>query len=155
MTTPSTNPGDLLRRITRLHTSLQLEGASCCGVHSLTRCQILTTLGRDGTLTLAELSRRLGLDKGWLSRTVEDMVQGGLIHKQPSVTDKRTVELRLTDEGRRQTGALDTELNDQSGRVFARIAESERANVLRALELLAGALEAELDSQEVVSCTAC
>ncbi|ACO45976.1 MarR family transcriptional regulator [Deinococcus deserti] len=151
----SVTPGDLLRRITHLHTALQQEGANCCGITSLTRCQILTTVGRDGTLTLAGLSRRLNLDKGWLSRTIDDLVHSGLIHKQPSTTDKRTIDLTLTPQGQHRVAALSSELNDQSGRVIDRLPVTERHNVLRALELLADALEAELNSQEPSLCPVC
>lgn len=153
MTPP--DPGDLLRRITRLHTTLQQEGASCCGIHSLTRCQILTTLDRNGSLTLADLSRTLALDKGWLSRTVDDLARSGHVHKQPGSTDKRTITLTLTPRGRTQVDVLNAELDAQSSRVLGRIPEGDRAGVLRALELLTRALEAELEPQEAPACRTC
>ncbi|UBV44648.1 MarR family transcriptional regulator (plasmid) [Deinococcus taeanensis] len=146
--------GDLLRRITRLHTAVQQRAASCCGIQSLTRCQLLTTLGREGPLTLADLARRLGADKGWLSRNVDDLVQGGLVDKQPHPADRRAVTLTLTPEGQAQFQALNTELCSQSARLLSRVPPEEQAGVLRALEVLADALEAEYAVQLGPSCTA-
>lgn len=137
------DPSDLLRRITRLHTSLQQHTAQCCGIHSLTRCQILTILGRAGPLTLAALGRQMGADKAWMSRNVDELVREGLIDKQPGQTDRRVVVLTLTQEGQGQVRRLNTELYHQSARLLGRVPPGEQANVLRALELLADALEAE------------
>ncbi|WP_019009360.1 MarR family winged helix-turn-helix transcriptional regulator [Deinococcus aquatilis] len=146
------NSGDLLRRITRLHTALQQRTATCCGIQSLTRCQMLTTLGRESPLTLADLSRRLGADKGWLSRNVDELVQDGLVSKQPRATDRRAIELTLTAQGQEQVAALNAELAAQSVRLLGHVPQEEQAGVLRALELLAAALEAE--SQKSQACVA-
>ncbi|SMB84403.1 MarR family winged helix-turn-helix transcriptional regulator [Deinococcus hopiensis] len=146
------NARDLLRRISRLHTALQQHTASCCGIHSLTRCQVLTTLSREGRLTLADLSRHLGIDKGWLSRTVDELVQVDLVHKQPSQIDRRTVELTLTTQGEQQVHALDEELLRQSMRLLQHIPPEEHGGVLRALELVVDALEAESTVGEGVIC---
>lgn len=142
------DPGDLLRRITRLHTALQQHTASCCGVQSLTRCQILTTLGREGPLTLADLARHLGADKGWLSRNVDDLVKGHLVDKQPHPVDRRAVTLTLTLQGQTQVDALNAELCRQSARLLGRVPREEQASVVRALELLAEALAAECAAEE-------
>jgi DNA-binding MarR family transcriptional regulator len=146
------NSGDLLRRITRLYTALQQRTATCCGIQSLTRCQMLTTLGRESPLTLADLSRRLGADKGWLSRNVDELVQDGLVSKQPRATDRRAIELTLTAQGQEQVAALNAELAAQSVRLLGHVPQEEQAGVLRALELLAAALEAE--SQKSQACVA-
>lgn len=136
--------GRQLRTLARLHGELQRHSADCCGVASLPQCFVLTTLGREGPMTLAKLARRLELDKAWVSRTVETMSQAGLIDKRPSESDKRSVTLRLTDEGERQYHALDARLSAQSGRVLNHVPEAERDHVLRALDLLASALNAEV-----------
>ncbi|MDR6221478.1 MarR family winged helix-turn-helix transcriptional regulator [Deinococcus soli (ex Cha et al. 2016)] len=137
------DPSDLLRRITRLHTTLQQHTASCCGIHSLTRCQVLTTLGRAGPLTLADLGRHLGADKAWMSRNVDELAREGLVDKQAGQTDRRVVVLTLTPDGQAQVRRLNTELGQQSARLLGRVPQDEQANVLRALEFLADALEAE------------
>jgi DNA-binding MarR family transcriptional regulator len=73
--------GNLLREVARLHVHSQREQLACCNGTTSTQCVILTEGGRNGPMTLADLGRRTGLDKGWLSRAVEVLVQQGLLTK--------------------------------------------------------------------------
>jgi len=134
---------DLLRRITRLHTTLQQHTASGCGIHSLTRCQILTTLSRAGPLSLADLGRHLGADKAWMSRNVDELARAGLIDKQAGQPDRRVVVLTLTPDGQEQVNRLNAALRQQSARLLRRVPPADQASVLRTLEFLVEALEAE------------
>jgi DNA-binding MarR family transcriptional regulator len=135
--------GALLREITILHDLLQRESVACCGDTTSTQCSIITELGRGGEMTLAALGRRLGLDKGWLSRTVELLVQEGLLHKAPGENDRRTILISLTAAGQARFHELNETLDGLSARVMGRIPAHERENVQRALELLRHALLAE------------
>lgn len=138
--------GALLRRVAQMHGQIQREGVdACCGGATSTQCLILTELGRSGPVTLAELVRRLGLDKGWVSRAVEAMSQEGLLRKEPNPTDKRAVIISMTESGSNLCCDLNNTLDSQSDRVMRRIPPEERANVFRALALLEQALKAELD----------
>src|SRR5258707_1458285 len=91
--------GALLREVARLHVQLQREDVSRCDSTTSTQCLILTELGRHGELTLADLGRRVGLDKGWMSRTVDGLAADGLVHKMPSETDRSTIHVGLTPTG--------------------------------------------------------
>src|SRR6185436_20853149 len=91
--------GMLLREVARLHLQMQRTSIACCGGTTSTQCFILTELGRSGTITLAELGRRLGLDKGWTSRAVDSMARAGLLVKTPSDTDRRTLNISLSPSG--------------------------------------------------------
>src|SRR5438132_4007654 len=79
MDTPTA--GVLLREVARLHAHSQREQVACCNGTTSTQCLILTEVGRNSPLTLADLGRRTSLDKGWLSRAVETLVQEGLLTK--------------------------------------------------------------------------
>lgn len=143
--------GALLRRVAQMHAQMQREGVdACCGGATATQCLILTELGRSGPVTLAELVRRLGLDKGWVSRAVESMTQEGLLSKEPSPTDKRAVIISMTERGSNLCCNLNNSLDSQSDRVMSRIPPQERGNVFRALVLLEQALKAELEGQPVL-----
>jgi DNA-binding MarR family transcriptional regulator len=134
--------GALLREVARLHDRLQRESVACCGTTS-TQCQIITTLGRNGPMTLAELGRTLGLDKGWVSRAVESLAEEKLVLKEPGDADRRTIIVALSEEGETRLAALDATLNGLSERVMQRIPAGQRANVYAALEVLRDALLAE------------
>jgi len=139
----------LLREVTRLFGQIQRDGVACCGSTG-TQCTILTELGRGGPMTLVELSRRVGLDKGWTSRAVEALVQEGLVSKTAGETDRRTVRLALSAEGEARFEQLNQTLNAQAERVLARVPAGSRPGVTAALATLREALKAEAEGQPVL-----
>ena len=62
-------------------------------------------------MTLADLTQRLGVDKGWVSRAVDAMCKDGLLTKEPGETDRRTVRLSMTEEGERRRSVINGTLN--------------------------------------------
>ncbi|MBN9392154.1 MAG: winged helix-turn-helix transcriptional regulator [Chloroflexi bacterium] len=143
MTQIENRTSSLIRDVGRLHVRLQQETAECCSGTTMTECTILTEIGRNGSGTLIELSNRLGLDKSWVSRAVENLVQEGLLSKVVNDQDRRTVIISFSPAGEARFKALNTNLNAQSERVMARVGATERENVERALQLLLTALEDE------------
>ena len=141
MDTPTA--GALLREVARLHAHAQREQVACCNGTTSTQCQILTEVGRHGPLTLAGLGRRLSLDKGWLSRAVETLVQEGLLTKEGGNTDRRTIRIALSPAGEARYQQLNETLNAHAERVMARVPLAERESVAQALVLLHQALQAE------------
>lgn len=134
--------GRLMRDCVRLLTQIQrTEVAVCCDTTS-TESHILSVLENEA-LTLAELVKRLNIDKGWTSRTVESMVQAGLLAKSPNPVDKRSVIISLTPTGQEKAAEVYQTVHTQDARVFSRIPPTERATVFRALELLHHALQEE------------
>lgn len=132
--------GALLREVARLHTQLQRSCVAYCGGTTVTQCTVLTELGRSGPVTLAELSRRIGFDKSWTSRAVENLVQEGLVEKVPSQTDRRTVSLSLSEAGELRLHALNATLNDLADQAMEHIPSQEHPNIRRTLEWLQQAL---------------
>ena len=141
---PDNGPA-LLREVARLHVRAQRATLACDGA-SMTVCTILTELGREPSLTLAQLSRRLRLDKGWTSRAVDQLVDQGLVTKASGDGDRRTIAISLTRAGRAEHRRLETALNAQVTRVIGRIPSAERATVARSLALLHEAYVEELAS---------
>ena len=136
--------GESLRTITRLFTKLQQLNFACCDVNSVTQCGILTTLSREGDQTLVSLTRTLNLDKAWLSRTTDTMVEEGLLIKAPHPHDRRALLLQLTEAGEKAAHSLNSQLNTQAQRVLERLPQGDRAQTVRLLEALKDALWAEL-----------
>jgi DNA-binding MarR family transcriptional regulator len=132
--------GALLREVARLHVALQRTCVAYCGGTTTTQCTVLTELGRSGPVTLATLSRRIGFDKSWTSRAVENLVQEGLVEKVPSKEDRRTVRLSLTAAGTERLTDLNQTLNTLAERAFDHIPAEQHASVREALELLQQAL---------------
>lgn len=133
----------LLREVARLHVRAQRATLACDGA-SATACTILTELGRAPSMTLAQLSRRLRLDKGWTSRAIDQLVENGLVAKAAGDGDRRTIALSLTRYGRAEHRRIESLLNDQVARVIGRVPAAQRAAVVRALAALHEAYVAEL-----------
>ncbi len=135
--------GNLLREVARLHVHTQREQVAYCTGTTSTQCVILTEVGRNGPMTLADLGRRTGLDKGWLSRAVETLVQQGLLTKALGDSDRRTIRITLSKAGERRFRQLNETLDAHAQRVMARIPPAEQEQVEHALELLHQSLQAE------------
>jgi DNA-binding MarR family transcriptional regulator len=102
-------------------------------------------------MTLADLGRRTSLDKGWLSRAVEMLVQQGLLTKALGDADRRTIRIALSPAGQRRYQQLNETLDAHAERVMARIPPEEREQVTYALERLHQALQAETTATAAIS----
>jgi DNA-binding MarR family transcriptional regulator len=144
--------GNLLREGARLHVHSQREQVACCNGTTSTQCLILTEVGRYGPMTLADLGRRTSLDKGWLSRAVEMLVQQGLLSKALGDNDRRTIRIALSPAGETRYQQLNETLNAHAERVMARIPLAEREHVAHALDRLYQALQTEASETAGISC---
>jgi DNA-binding MarR family transcriptional regulator len=144
--------GSILREVARLQLQIQRTRALACEGTTSTQCFIISELGRSGTLTVAELGRRLSLDKGWISRGIDALVEEGLVGKSPGEQDRRTVMISLTGAGAERYRALNSTLDAQAEGVMARISKKDRAKVDESLRILRQALKAEAaDASEVTT----
>ena len=150
MDTPTA--GVLLREVARLHAHSQRELVACCNGTTSTQCLILTEVGRNGPMTLADLGRRTSLDKGWLSRAVETLVQQGLLTKTLGDLDRRTIRIALSPAGQTRSQQLNETLNAHAERVMARIPPAEREQVAHALARLYQALQADAAETAGIPC---
>ena len=114
----------------------QLEGeTSCCGV-SLPQCHVLLELSF-GDLSLKALADALNLDKSTLSRTVEAMVQGGLVTRAADLADRRALRLTLSQRGKARVATINDTCDRYYTSLLDQLRESDRRQVVRAVRLLA------------------
>jgi DNA-binding MarR family transcriptional regulator len=140
----------LLREVARLHLQLQRARVASCGDTGSTQCFILGEIYRSGPITLADLGRRLALDKGWISRAVESLVQDGLLVKESHSEDRRAVVISLSKDGRKRYEELDESLNAQVEQVMSHIPAKQRPGIYEALRLLRDALRTQTDNETSV-----
>ena len=136
---PSAAAGSLLREVARMYTRAQRVVADCCRTTN-TQCHLLSELGRSGPLPLSELGTRVSLEKSWVSRAVDAMVERGLVTKEPNPADARSWLVTLTAEGERTVKELDRTLDEHAGQLLGSLTARERADVERSLLLLMKAL---------------
>lgn len=137
--------GAVLREVARLYGQVQRKQASCLHQVTSTQCHVLTELGRTGQLTQQALLHRLSLDKAWISRAVSSLVGEGLVVRIPYETDRRSVWLRLTENGQTRYLALNAMLNEQAEQLMRHIPQAEHERVMQALCLLVDGLRRATD----------
>lgn len=141
-------PGELLREVARLYTRAQRVVADCCRTSS-TQCHLLVELGRTGPLPLTELGARLMLEKSWVSRAVDGLVERGWATKEPNPLDARSWLVTLTADGEDRARELNVTLDNHAARVLEQLGERDRATVEKSLLLLLKALREDVD---IASC---
>ena len=80
-------------------TANQIKQDSCCRGVTLAQCHTILEIEDLGQATTVELSKRLGLDKSTLSRTIDGLVNNGLVARVANPTDRRFYLLSLTIKG--------------------------------------------------------
>jgi len=141
-------PGELLREVARLYTRAQRAVAECCRT-STTQCHLLVELGRSGPLPLNEIGARLSLEKSWVSRAVDGLVERGWATKEPNPLDARSWLVTLTADGEDRVRELNATLDTHAARVLEHLSERDRASVEKSLLLLLKALREDID---IASC---
>ncbi len=108
--------------------------------YSLTEARILFELGQRDDLTAAALGRALGLDAGYLSRTLAGLDEQGLLEKVRSESDGRQRLLRLTPDGRDAFALLDRRSRDEVGEMLTNLGEGDQQRLLAAMQTIEGVL---------------
>jgi DNA-binding MarR family transcriptional regulator len=80
-------------------TANQIKQDSCCQGVTLAQCHTILEIENQGQATTVELSKRLGLGKSTLSRTIDGLVNNGLVARVVNPTDRRFNLLSLTTKG--------------------------------------------------------
>ncbi len=101
--------------------------------YSLTEARILFEIAHRDTVTASDLCRELGLDAGYLSRTLSGLEQQGLIDKVRSESDGRQRLLCLTSEGQRAFAILDQRSREEVAEVLNDLGEEEQQRLLKAM----------------------
>jgi len=89
-----------------------------------------------GKTTTGELTQLLNLDKSTLSRTIESLVNIGLVERLPHPSDRRFTLITLTEKGKETCEAFNRSNDDYYDRIFERIPQGKREAVIEHFELL-------------------
>lgn len=101
---------------------------------------MLMLLSRHEPITQSELGRILGLEKSWVSRGVDQLVDEGWVTRAPDTADRRCVRLAVTDKGRAQAMELEACFNQQTTALLSRMSPASLPAFLAGLEELNGIL---------------
>lgn len=126
---------ELIRILVRNLGILEKGDANCCGV-TISQCHAIVEVGRAKEISLNELAELLTLDKSTMSRTINNLVEGGLVVRELHPGDRRYITIKLTDEGINVFKNIEGGMSEYYKGVFTSIPEDNREQVLDSLKLL-------------------
>ncbi len=132
-----------IRRFNRFYTQTigVLHEGHLDSPFSLTEVRVLYEITHREAPTASEIARDLGLDAGYMSRTVRGFERKGLVARTRSEADGRRSHLSLTKKGRDLFAKLDARACDEIAAVLSRLAPGDRDRVtgaMRTVERLLG-----------------
>ena len=136
-------------RLTRSLTALRhavlrdgfLDAIRAMGDHELSVAQMgtLMLLDAEGSSTVGDLANDLGRSLSATSRLLDHLVRRGLVSRQEDQDDRRVKRVALAEPGLALIRQVQRRRAEAQLSVMAALTETERADVMRAMELLADA----------------
>jgi DNA-binding MarR family transcriptional regulator/GNAT superfamily N-acetyltransferase len=108
---------------------------------TLQEARIIYEIAHGPTCTATDLTRSLGLDPGFLSRTLQALQRRQIVARKPSKADGRVNELSLTAKGRSASTELERRSREEVGSLLASLDDNQRAAVVRAMTTIEQTLE--------------
>ena len=126
-------------RVVRLHHALNAQAASVletvAGI-TLSQWRIIAMVGSGTARTARDITRKSIIDPAMISRTVRGLEDGGLITCTRPASDRRVVELSLTDEGQEIYTRTLPHMQARQRALLDALDPGERKAVFRILEKL-------------------
>src|SRR5260370_9057966 len=140
-----------VRRFNRFYTQKigVLEEGLLHSPFSLAQVRVLYELAHRDQPTAAELAKDLGLDGGYLSRTLSDFEKRGLIEKKTSEADGRQSLLLLTEQGLQAFAPLNERAQEEIGALLKTLSAPEQSQLINAMHTISRLLgtQSELQSE--------
>lgn len=134
---------EMIRILERKLGILEESRFSCCGI-TISQCHALVEIGRAKNIALNELAELLNLENSTMSRTVNNLVTGELAKRDIDPQDRRYVTISLTDKGYKLFESIEEEMNQYFTKIFERIPEDKRQQVMESLEIFLNAMDEDV-----------
>lgn len=116
--------------------------------YSLTESRIIFELAHRRDLTATDVCRELGIDAGYLSRTLARLEQQGLLEKIRSENDGRQRLLSLTADGEKAFALLDQRSSDEVNEMLRDLSDEDQQRLLKAMSTIESVLNSGLKYAE-------
>lgn len=133
---------DFANEVKRLIYQLVKNNESCDRIsvarYGVTSSQgyTLLSLPDDGTLSMNELSKAMGVDNSTMTRMVDQLIDKALVHRNPDEKDRRQVRIGLTAKGDELREHLEQALQSLYKEALGEIGEEERLTIINGLKRL-------------------
>ena len=111
------------------------------GQLTLSQFHLLAALADRSPHSVGELAELAGVAAPTATRMLDGLVRAGIVERRPSSTDRRVVEIFLTDEGRRIVRRKRAGIAAKRRSLYDSLAADERAQAERLLHRLADLME--------------
>jgi DNA-binding MarR family transcriptional regulator/ribosomal protein S18 acetylase RimI-like enzyme len=108
---------------------------------SLTEVRVLFELANRDHPTASEIADVLGLDRGYLSRTLRSFQKRGLLTTKAGAGDRRRALLRLTPAGRRAFSPLDARAREEIVAMLEPLPAADQQRMLEAMRAIRASLD--------------
>jgi DNA-binding MarR family transcriptional regulator len=112
---------------------------------TITEVRLLAVISAHQPVLANEITRRTGLDKGWVSRSLATLLKRGLVRRTSDPEDKRVAPVVLTSGGKRLVERMAPYAATRHRKLLAGLEENE---VYRLLDVLQDRADEMLDSPE-------
>lgn len=132
--------GSILLAIDRamgMHTRTE---ATCCGV-TLPQCHAIMEIGLTGKTSVKALSSALGLDKSTMSRTIDGLVESGLVERSLDIEDRRYVVVNLSEKGMEIFQRINRTWHQFCTDLMKNIPLKKHDSIIEALQLIAESIQ--------------
>lgn len=119
----------------------QARGQQASGELTLAQYYLMLPLERGAAVALSQLAELAGVAAPTATRLVDCLERDGLLRRDRSASDRRSVLVSLTGAGRERMQAKHRELSDRRRGLYERLEPEERAVSERLLRHLAEMLE--------------
>lgn len=102
---------------------------------TLPQFRVLVLLSSQGPMRTGSLADRLGANASTFSRSLDRIVEGGWVRREPNPDSRREIIIGLTDDGRRLVETVTERRHREFRRILSRLAPDDQAAVVRAFEL--------------------
>jgi DNA-binding MarR family transcriptional regulator len=107
---------------------------SCCNGVTLAQCHTLLEIDSKNKESVTELSKSLGLDKSTVSRTIDGLVNIGLVDRTIPAENRRMTMLELTDEGKSVCCSINSKNDKYFLDILSILSEPEKEELIRLIE---------------------
>lgn len=149
--TQTQHVSDIFTRVLR---TLTVGPLSDDGEVTMAQYQALKHIEHHGPCTIGSLVEGLGISQPAATMLVDRMVKRGLVGREPGRTDRRQMEVSLTDRARDLLRRADEERAERLSKVLSRMDRKEREQLLVSLERFVSAA-VEMESAVQDACLRC
>lgn len=130
---------EMMRLLVRRLGFLERSEASCCKI-TISQCHTIVEVGRAGKISLINLADSLNLDKSTVSRSIDNLVNQGVMVRETDSEDRRFVTLRLTKQGEDIYREIEEGMQKYFLEIISSLPIDKREQVIESIQSLANAI---------------